>query len=622
MKLFIENLPEKLVSGAELFCARYDVEYGEGGEILKVCLSLNDEISVNGNTIFYKKEVDIFRLLAKWISAKKKGEVLSLTETRQFDTFGVMLDLSRNEVMHVGGLKEYIASMAGFGADRIMLYLEDTYEVKDYPYMGYFRGRYTAEELNEIDKYAAMFGIETIACIQTLGHMERFLRWYTGMRDTATVLLCDDDKTYEFIEKCLKIVADNISSPYIHIGMDETFNLGGGRYKAIFGEVDAGELFVKHLNKVCAMCEKIGKKPVIWGDMLVALSSETGNCVDEKAVIRKELVEKLPDVEIVYWDYYSVLESRYENMLDVFAGSGKKVWFAGGIWTWETFTYGDMRTKQTTEAALKACIKKGIKDVVATSWVNPGGFCPLISGIYGVAVWSKLVFKSDCGSVDEEFETVTGEKGEYFAYMTNIDAPEIMPQQDLKVPDQQPSSAVMSFLFQNILCGMFDTITESYDLTSYYKEVADNIAKFESKNYKEMFRHFEIMARALSLKANAGNIIYKAYRENDRETLKDVAENRLPALAEYMKELIDTHRTLWNKYTKPYGFEVVRNHYAGVVADCYDVKATLEEYLSGKIDFIDQLEQERLEYMHMFSKNETGFITDVGYNSVYTACRG
>jgi len=623
MKVYIENLPEKLKKGAEIFCRRYGVEYAVGGKTLKVQLSLDDKISVSGDTIFYKKEVDIFRLLCKWIEAKKKGGSLSLTETRKFETFGVMLDLSRNEVMHVGGICEYITYMAGFGADRIMLYIEDTYEVKGYPYMGYFRGRYTAEELNEIDKYASLFGIETIACIQTLGHMERFLRWYTGMRDTANVLLCDDEKTYEFIEKCIKVIADNISSPYIHIGMDEAFNLGGGRYKSIFGEIDSGELFVKHLNKVCEICEKIGKKPVIWGDMLVVVSSQTGNCVDEKAVIRPELVEKLPkNVEIVYWDYYSIRPSRYENMLDVFAGSERKVWFAGGIWTWETFTYGDMRTKLTTEVALKACLKKGIKDVFATSWVNPGGFCPLISGLYGVAVWSALVFDSENASADKDFETVTGDKGEYFSYMTNIDAPEIMPGQDLTCPDQQPSSAVMSFLFQSILCGLFDTITEGYDLTSYYKKVADNIAKFESENFSDMYKHFEIMSRALSIKANAGNIIYKAYHENDKETLKDMADNKLSELVEYMKQLIETHRTIWNKYNKPYGFDVVRNHYAGVIADCIDTKMTISEYLSGKIEFIDQLEQERLEYMHPFSKNETGFISDVGYNNVYTTCRG
>ena len=55
MKLYIENLPQKLTQGVSLFCARYSVLYEKGGEELKVHLSLNDEISVCENTIFYKK---------------------------------------------------------------------------------------------------------------------------------------------------------------------------------------------------------------------------------------------------------------------------------------------------------------------------------------------------------------------------------------------------------------------------------------------------------------------------------------------------------------------------------------------------------------------------------------
>lgn len=622
MNFYIENLPERLKTHIVSFSKRYGAEYSVDGQKLNVQLSLNDEIGFNENTLFYIKEVDIFRLLVKWIHATKTKKGLIYSEKRRFETFGIMLDFSRNEVMHLDGIKEYLNYIAGFGVDRILLYLEDTYEVKEYPYMGYFRGRYTGEELKEIDEYAASFGIETVVCMQTLGHMAHFLRWHSELRDTTNVLLADEEKTYEFIERCIKVIAENVSSPYIHIGMDEAFNLGGGAYKAKFGEIDAGELFVKHLNKVVKICENAGKKPVIWGDMLVVLSSKTGSCVDETAVIREELVKKLPDVEIVYWDYYSPLESRYSNMLDIYKKTGKKIWFAGGIWTWETFTYGDMRTKQTTKPAIDACLKNGIKDVFATSWVNPGGFCPHMSGLYGVAVWSNLVFDSECGTPDEEFEMVTGEKGEDFCFLNNLDAPEILPHQNLSNPDQQPSSAVMSFLFQSVLCGLFDQVTEGYDLSGYYQLCAERISKVHSEKFKELFKHYEVMAQALSLKANLGNIIYQAYTDRNKDKLSKIVEKTIPELIKCMENLIKSHRCVWHKYNKPYGFDSVRNHYAGVIADCYDSKKTIEEYLEGKIDSILQLEQQRLPYKHDFSHNETGFVSDVEYSNVYGVSRG
>ena len=41
------------------------------------------------------------------------------------------------------------------GYNTLMYYTEDTYEVKDEPYFGYLRGRFTADELRELDAYAA-----------------------------------------------------------------------------------------------------------------------------------------------------------------------------------------------------------------------------------------------------------------------------------------------------------------------------------------------------------------------------------------------------------------------------------------------------------------------------------
>jgi len=38
--------------------------------------------------------------------------------------------------------------------DSLMLYTEDTFELPGYPYFGHMRGRFSKEELKEIDDYA------------------------------------------------------------------------------------------------------------------------------------------------------------------------------------------------------------------------------------------------------------------------------------------------------------------------------------------------------------------------------------------------------------------------------------------------------------------------------------
>ena len=65
----------------------------------------------------------------------------------KFKTLGVMVDMSRNSVMSVEGLKRYLPLLKKMGYNCVMLYTEDTYKVDGEPYFGYMRGRYTKDEM-------------------------------------------------------------------------------------------------------------------------------------------------------------------------------------------------------------------------------------------------------------------------------------------------------------------------------------------------------------------------------------------------------------------------------------------------------------------------------------------
>ena len=117
-------------------------------------------------------------------------------------TLGVMIDCSRNAVMNVPSLKKFIDYLSKMGYNMLQLYTEDTYEIEGEPYFGYLRGRYTKEELNEVDAYAKEHGIEMIPCIQTLAHLNCITRWggvYGGYTDIGDILLAEDERTYTLI---------------------------------------------------------------------------------------------------------------------------------------------------------------------------------------------------------------------------------------------------------------------------------------------------------------------------------------------------------------------------------------------------------------------------------------
>ena len=88
---------------------------------------------------------------------------------KAFDTLGVMIDMSRNAVMSLDGLKRFLPLLKKMGYNCVMLYTEDTYEVNDEPYFGYMRGRYSKDEMKEIDAFAQSLGITKEDLIREIG---------------------------------------------------------------------------------------------------------------------------------------------------------------------------------------------------------------------------------------------------------------------------------------------------------------------------------------------------------------------------------------------------------------------------------------------------------------------
>ena len=186
-----------------------------------------------------------------------------------FKRKGIMIDCSRNAVRTPETVMRFADMMKKLGYNTLMLYTEDTYEIESEPYFGYLRGRYTKEELKRIDDYCDSLGIELIPCIQTLAHLNATMSWgrFQRVRDTGDILMVGLDETYELIDKMLKTVSENFKSRTVHIGMDEAFMLGRGRYLNENGCHDRAEIMREHLKRVAEIADKYGLTPIMWGDM-------------------------------------------------------------------------------------------------------------------------------------------------------------------------------------------------------------------------------------------------------------------------------------------------------------------------------------------------------------------
>ncbi|MFA5206062.1 MAG: beta-N-acetylhexosaminidase, partial [Lentisphaeria bacterium] len=314
----VAGTPAELTSALRVLGKRYPIVEGGKGTALKfektgkagLCeVSLAKDVA----TVSYASANMALRAVGSLLAGLiPKGG--SVSEECPFSTFGIMLDCSRNAVMRPEHFKGWLEGLALLGYNMAMLYTEDTYELDGEPRFGFLRGAYRTDELRDIDAYAASLGIEMIPCIQTLGHLERILGKpeYREVRDTTSVLLVDEPKTYELIERMVSHWATVFRSRRIHIGMDETHDLGRGRFYDRHGDERHFDIFNRHLGRVVSICKAKGLSPIIWSDMYFSMGSKTMNYYDKDGVIPGDVVKSIPhEASLVYWDYYHADKAFY-----------------------------------------------------------------------------------------------------------------------------------------------------------------------------------------------------------------------------------------------------------------------------------------------------------------------
>lgn len=589
--------------------------------------------------IRYKEKNHFFRALSLYIQFVKdleKNSFNGITSVNKNITFndgelyfyekaciesvGSMIDASRNAVYKVEEVKKLLGYMALMGHNRCMLYTEDTYEVDGYKYFGYMRGRYSKTELKEIDDYADSLGIEVIPCIQTLAHLKQTLRWGygEGMKDTHDVLLVGEEKTYKFIEAMISSLRECFRSENIHIGMDEAFDLGRGQYLTKNGHVPHQELMVEHLNRVNNIAKKYNFKPMIWDDMFLRCGAPDGGYYDTNIVITEEIANRIPkEVSLVYWDYYNNDEEKYKKLLDIRDTFKNNKIFAGGAWRWSGFVPNYSKTFSTTNAALKQCKKKGIKEVFATAWGDDGSETPIYAIMVSLILFGEHGYYNEVDDawIDERCRVLTGLSMKDFISLEELD---LVP--TVSTPNMEVCNPSKYIAYQDLLLGAFDKHLEGLDLEGHYMELAnkyDEIAE-RSVNFKRMFKFYSKFASYLAVKSEIGLDIRKAYVDKDRDALRLIAYSFIPEIQEKLRSFHKSFRELWYKECKGQGFEVIDIRIGGVMARGDSAMYRIKAYLNGEIDVIEELEEERLYFNENFGGEDTKLICCNQYQHIAT----
>ncbi len=573
------------------------VSVGDGG--LSVHAEKADFLGASlvgkSGVIYYKEKIHFFRALGLFVEKARLGEDFEVRENPSFDTVGMMFDTSRFGGLKLSAIQEQLDYLALMGYNLYMLYTEDSFDLPNRPHFGYMRPRYSEAELRSLDDYAYAYGIEMIPCFEAYGHMAQYLAWPEAakVKDTASVLLAEEEETYKLLEEMIVALSKPFRSKRIHIGMDEAWDMGRSKYLDKHGHVPLFDIFNRHMDRLIAITDKYGLKPMMWSDMYFRIASGGTAYYDESIVVPDSVKEKIPEgVEMVYWHYGEGPKGCDDYMLKKHMDLGHPVIYAAGLWSWIGHAPENHYTYETTKAGISACVKNGVRQMMTTYWTNDGSETQPNMLLLALSFTAEMAYKGADTPEDvlrARFEALTGGSYEAFwdmsSYHNNFD--EGNPFENFH--ERFYGKAVF---WQDILQGIYDRNLFDHPLSGHYAAYAKKMAQYEGK-WKPLYEHMTRIFDYLAVKALIAENLKPAYDRGDKAVLAEIKNDLLPALLEKTEAVHESHRKVWRTYYVDKGWRILDDRYGAMKARIRTAIEELDAYLSGRVDALDELAEPR-----------------------------
>jgi hexosaminidase len=167
-------------------------------------------------------------------------------------------------------VKSFIKDLASYKVNMLVWEWEDKFAYPSHPEIG-APGAFTMKEMQEFTRYARQYHIQIVPLVQGLGHVSFILKWpqYKNLREIASSNweFCPlKSGSYDLLFDLWKdAIYATPGSDYIHIGSDETYELGAcEQCKAKSEELGRSGLYQLFINKAADYLKTKGRKVMAW----------------------------------------------------------------------------------------------------------------------------------------------------------------------------------------------------------------------------------------------------------------------------------------------------------------------------------------------------------------------
>lgn len=287
---------------------------------------------------------------------------------------GLHDDLSRGPVPTLEYIKRQLRTCAEYKMNAYSFYIEHVFDYQNNPLIGPADGgALNAAEVKELVVYARKYHITLVPEQQTFGHLHHVLKWekYSDLGEVAhgAVLAPVNPKAYELVKQLYDELVPLFPGPYLHIGADETFELGTGQSKDLAAQQGVGQVYFDHIKRVAEILAPYKKQLMFWGDI---------------ALRYPQLLPQLPKGMIAMtWNYSA--RPNFDNQLKPFKDAGLDVVVCPGVNNWNRiFPNLDQALPNIRDFARDG-LKYGALGMMNTTWDDDG------EALFGLT-WYPVVF--------------------------------------------------------------------------------------------------------------------------------------------------------------------------------------------------------------------------------------
>ena len=348
-------------SARQLLAARrlgFDSTMHDEGYVLVADAGRVTIVAATGAGLFYGAQTLLQLVSGDGRAARVRGAMIRDWPAMKYR--GFQDDLSRGPVPTLDYQKRQIRIAAALKLNVFSPYFEHTLAYDAHPLIAPPGGAISHADVRELVAYAARRHVTIVPEQEAFGHLHHVLKLetYAGLGETAHghVLAPSDSGALPLITSWFKEIDSLFPGPFVHIGADETFELGRGRTKAQVDSTGIGPAYLAFLSRIEQALAPSGKRLLFWGD--VAVSSPA-------------LVKSLPhDLIPVAWNYGS--KDGFDPLLQPFRDAGLETWVAPGTNGWNRVFPDNSVALPNIQGFIAAGQRLGSTGALNTTWDDDG----------------------------------------------------------------------------------------------------------------------------------------------------------------------------------------------------------------------------------------------------------